>query len=58
MESRDTGKLTKAEALEALESLDTVIRSGDKEALYNLVHILIEKVVVLNGDVEIHWAFC
>ena len=54
----NAGKMSKEETLEALASLDTIIESRDAEGLYNLVHNLIEKVIVLNGDVTIHWAFC
>lgn len=39
-------------------ALDAIIEAGDGAGLYNLVHSLIEKVVVLNGNITIYWAFC
>lgn len=55
---KTSGKLSKAAALEALDSLAAIINSGEADALYSLVHNLVRKVVVYNGDVTIHWAFC
>ena len=52
------GKLPKEEALASLASLGAIIKSGDHAALFDLVHTLIEKVVYLNGDITIYWAFC
>ena len=57
-EKINAGKLSKESALESLANLDTIIESGDNIALYDLVHTLIEKVVYLNGDMTIYWAFC
>lgn len=58
LEAQGSRKMSKGAAVAALNSLNSVISSGDPEALYSLVHNLIEKVVVYNGDVTIHWAFC
>ncbi|MEY8518250.1 recombinase family protein [Lachnospiraceae bacterium 29-84] len=57
-EKASAGKLPKEAALASLASLGAIIESGDKAALYDLVHTLIEKVVYLNGDITIYWAFC
>lgn len=58
VEKEEAGKMSKAAAVASLGSLAAVIESGDPDALFALVHSLIEKVVVLNGEVTIHWAFC
>ena len=57
-EEETAGRLSKEEALASLKNLQEVIESGDNAALYDLIHVLIEKVVYLNGDMTIHWAFC
>ena len=57
-EKASAGKLSKETAIASLASLEAVIESGDNAALYDLVHTLIEKVVYLNGDITIYWAFC
>ncbi len=57
-EKVNAGKLSKEAAIASLASLGDVIESGDNAALYDLVHTLIEKVVYLNGDMTIYWAFC
>lgn len=57
-EAEDSGKMSKGEAAAALASLSGIIEAGDSDGLYALVHNLIEKVVILNGDVTIYWAFC
>lgn len=57
-EKANAGKLSKEAAIASLASLGAVIESGDNTALYDLVHTLIEKVVYLNGDMTIYWAFC
>ena len=57
-EAEDSGKMSKGEAAAALASLSGIIEAGDSDGLFALVHSLIEKVVVLNGNVTIYWAFC
>lgn len=57
-EKENSGKLPKADALASLASLDAVVSSGDAPALYALVHTLVNKVVVLNEEITIYWAFC
>ncbi len=57
-EGESSGKMSKKEATDALASLAGVIEAGDSDRLYSLVHSLIEKVVVLNGEITIYWAFC
>ena len=58
VEKINAGKLSKESALDSIANLRAVIESGDNTALYDLVHTLIEKVVYLNGDISIYWAFC
>ena len=57
-EAVDAGKLPKADALAALDSLAPVVNSGNAEALYSLVHALVKKVEVLNEEISIFWTFC
>lgn len=57
LEQADPGKMSKEEAREAVASFSAVVDSGDPEALFSLVHSLIEKIVILNGDVTIFWRF-
>lgn len=57
-EQENSGKLSKEDAIASLKSLDSILESGDNAALFDLVHTLIEKVVYLNGDITIYWAFC
>ena len=57
-EAENSGKMSKGEAAAVLASLSGIIEAGDSDGLYALVHSLIEKVVILNGDVTIYWAFC
>ncbi len=57
-EEENSGRMSKKEATEALASLESIIESGDTNGLYALVHNLIEKVIVLNGNITIHWTFC
>lgn len=57
-EAASSGRLSREDALASLASLDAVIESRDNVALYDLVHILVEKVVYLNGNMTIYWAFC
>lgn len=46
-------------AWELLATLNSVIESGDSEALTALVHALIDKIVIYKKEVvEIHWSFC
>lgn len=49
--------LSKSEAWNMVCSLDDVINGGDADALFTLVHTLIEKIVIYKGEVTIHWAF-
>lgn len=49
--------LSKSEAWSMVCSLDDVINGGDADALFTLVHTLIEKIVIYKGEVTIHWAF-
>lgn len=57
-ELEPAAKLPKAAAADRLSSFAAIMESGDGEAIYNLVHSLIEKVVVYKKDVTIHWKFC
>lgn len=31
---------------------------GDEDAVKKILHILIDKIIVLNDDINIHWSFC
>lgn len=57
-ELEPAAKLPKAAAADRLSSFAAIMESGDGEAIYNLVHSLIEKVVVYKKDITIHWKFC
>lgn len=50
--------MPKAAAADRLSCFAEIMESGDGEALYNLAHSLIEKVVVYKREVTIHWKFC
>lgn len=50
--------LSKSEAWNMVCSLDDIINSGDADALFALVHTLIDKIVIYKEEVTIHWAFC
>lgn len=34
------------------------LAKNDYDQVNNIIHILIDKIVVLNEDIEIHWTFC
>ena len=34
------------------------LKKNDYDQVNNIIHILIDKIVVLNEDIEIHWTFC
>ena len=34
------------------------LENGDSDSIHRIVHLLIDKIIVLNEDVEIHWSFC
>ena len=39
-------------------AFQTALDSGDEENINRIIRLLIDKIVVLNDDIEIHWAFC
>lgn len=45
-------------AWENIKEFTVVADSGDSGAVQQLIHSLIDKIVVLNNDVTIYWAFC
>lgn len=53
----DNNKMSKDEALEKLASFADVVDGGDANALFDLVHALIDKIVILNEDIKIYWNF-
>lgn len=55
-EERNT--LPKSEAWNMISSLSDIIEHGTPDELFSLVHTLIERIEVLNGEITIHWAFC
>ena len=56
LEAEAPGKMSKEEARAAVASFSSVMASGDPAALFALVHSLIEKIEVLNGDITIFWS--
>ncbi len=57
-EAENSKKMSKKEAKETLASLSNIIETENSKALYVLVHNIIDKIVVLNGNVTIYWSFC
>lgn len=45
-------------AWEEVQGFAAVVDSGNLEATQQLIHSLIDKIVVLNNDVTIYWSFC
>lgn len=45
-------------AWEEIQGFATVVDSGNLEATQQLIHSLVDKIVVLNNDVTIYWSFC
>lgn len=45
-------------AWENVTSFSAVIENGNTEEIHRIIHTLVDKVVVLNNDVTIHWSFC
>ena len=43
---------------EELQGFSAVVDSGNLEATQRLLHSLVDKIVVLNNNVTIYWAFC
>lgn len=41
-----------------ITSIASVLESEDKEGIHRIIHSLVDKIVVLNYDVTIHWSFC
>lgn len=39
-------------------ALQDALDSGDMQVVHDIIHLLIDKIVVLNEDIEIHWTFC
>jgi site-specific DNA recombinase len=58
MQNETDGKMSKAAALASLASFEEILKNGTPNDLFSLVHNLIEKIVILNGDITIYWAFC
>ena len=47
-----------SQILDYIDSFQKALDSGDKESVRNIIQLLIDKIVVLNENVEIHWTFC
>ena len=43
---------------DSIKDFSAVLDSGDMVAVQCLIHSLIDKIVVLNTDIEIYWSFC
>lgn len=39
-------------------AFQVALESGDPEYTNSIIRLLIDKIVVLNEDIEIHWTFC
>ena len=39
-------------------AFQVALDSGDAEYINSIIRLLIDKIVVLNEDIEIHWTFC
>lgn len=39
-------------------AFETAYQSGNTEYINRMIRLLIDKIVVLNADIEIHWTFC
>ncbi len=57
-EAENSKKMSKKEAKETLATLSNIIETENSKELYVLVHNIIDKIVVLNGNVTIYWSFC
>ena len=40
------------------DAFQEALDSGDAECQSSIIRLLIDKIVVLNEDIEIHWTFC
>lgn len=58
LQGEERGTLPKPEAWDMICSLSDITEHGTPDELFSLVHTLIEKIEVLNGEITIHWAFC
>lgn len=54
--SKPTAEIKEA-AWRAVTSLQTVLDDGNMEEVHRIVHVLIDKVVILNDDITIYWSF-
>ena len=57
IEEENKKKLSQEEALKITQSFDEVIVRNDFDEIRTVISTLIEKIVIDNEDVEIHWAF-
>ena len=39
-------------------SFKAAFDSGDREAMHQIIHTLIDRIVILNDEINIHWSFC
>lgn len=54
---KDDGKLSIKEAKEILKSAPQIIDFGSEDEKKRLVSKLIKKIIVNQGDIDIHWSF-
>lgn len=50
--------IDKAQIQSQAMAFQEVMESGDVDAMRRIIRLLIDKIVVLNTDIEIHWTFC
>jgi site-specific DNA recombinase len=46
------------DAWNILTSFDEVLENGNPEEVHKIVHSLIDRIIVLNDEIVIHWSFC
>lgn len=57
-ESKMSTTITKDHVRKTLSNLEDIIENGSRSDLSDIIHTLIDKIVVLNDDIKIYWSFC
>ena len=53
-----TTSISKIDACKQLENFEEIAENGSPDELYQVIHSLIDRIVVLNDDIKIYWSFC
>ena len=53
-----TRTMSPSSVIKILKDFDEVLENGTPEEIHNLVHTLIDKIIVLNDQIKIFWSFC